>query len=731
MQTVLFLSLNLWVLFSSHALAFRFCRGARLSVHLITTFLLYVTQVNVTVIFLGVILRDIDVLRLTLLNGFISMTALLLLRKDIKESLRFLKRIPAFAGDVLKSRDYFLYLFLLLFAAQVTATLVKIYYLPPHVHDVFTYHLHPVVEWFQRGEIPLHLDSPVFRINKNPLGAKFFHYWLVVFTGNMVWLELPQFIYGLFLSLGGFALMSHMGVKRNSALRYAIAIYFIPTLLLQSRSCQDHLTFTAILVMCLLYFVEVFHRGKHSRLIFLALGLGLLFGIKKHAALPMFVMFVALLVSKGFKWAPVVTFIKENRARIIAGLTILLGFGAIYVIKSPQLYKNYLWQRPKVLLPKLLPLLLVMAAAAVLYNRFLKHRAALYFSGGNGKRKQAAIVIGTVVLLAAAGWVIKTKILKPETLRRHSQIVSKKSLSKKKIDKIGRLKANLVSFPGRIKDTGAPYSPDLFKISGFGVQFFVFGTMAYLLAIPLCVFKKEYRDSIFGYLVIFSLVLLSGYFYYYFSFFSYRGNMFFPVTGLILWAFLLSRLTIKKHFLVYIDVLLLVMLLFNGAACFYEGHLGGGKLKTLFTMSNPPDRTPVQHSSFLTGQDWEFIDRHIPPGQGIGYYGGRDAWIFPYFGNRLNRKIYFIKELPGFEVAAKKIERPLRAQGTPRSPKAPRFKRTLRVTPRFLQALKERNIHFLHINPQGSVYFRRLYIADDETGKDILKVAPNLYYIKW
>jgi hypothetical protein len=322
-------------------------------------------------------------------------------------------------------------------------------------------------------------------------------------------------------------------------------------------------------------------------------------------------------------------------------------------------------------------------------------------------------MVGIVIVITAGGWLVKTRILNPDTLYRHSIIESRKTLSRTQVDKIGKFTSNVLSFPNRLKDSRSQYGSDLYKVSGFGVQFFVFGTLAYILAIPLCIFKKEYRNSILGFLIIFSLLLLTGYFFYYYSFFSYRLYMFFPVIGLISWAFILTKMNIKNYFLIYIDVLILVMLLFNAAVCFYEGHTDAHKWKTSFTITNRFDRTTVKHSSFIKGEAWEFIDNYIPPDQAIGYYGGINSWIFPYFDNQLKRKIFFLGKLPGFRSQRRNS------------------RRILSFTADFMESLKQRNIRYIHLNPLGIKRKNRLHIPGSENNKDVSKVAENLYYVKW
>jgi hypothetical protein len=192
--------------------------------------------------------------------------------------------------------------------------------------------------------------------------------------------------------------------------------------------------------------------------------------------------------------------------------------------------------------------------------------------------------------------------------------------------------------------------------------------------------------------------------------------MFFPVFGLILWAFITRVFDFSKFYLVIIDGLILIMILFNISTCFFEGNMEYDRWKTLFTIDHPWERTSVKYSHFFKSkaEDWEFIDQYMPPREPLGYMGHYDSWVFPYYDNQLKRKIHYLPEFQGFKL--ERID--------------DRTNR-LKFNRRFVKCLKQHRIHFIHINSHGARHLRKIkksIIIDDER---VYPVTRNLYYVKW
>jgi hypothetical protein len=337
--------------------------------------------------------------------------------------------------------------------------------------------------------------------------------------------------------------------------------------------------------------------------------------------------------------------------------------------------------------------------------------------------KNKKVILGAVILIAIIALVgvvkntglIKTFVFRndsPSALLSDKHFYAQHPVLKALKSDFAR---NFLLFPFRIKDIGRnnAYSADSLEQSGFGVQFFAFGLIAYAVMLFL-IFKKRYRDSIMGFVFVYSAVMLLTYFIYYFSKVNYRLFMFFPVFGIMLWAFLVTKWDMPKIYLKCIDALILVMILFNMAAVLFEGNSETRRWQDILSLDNPVERTTIKFWPVFKGEDWLFIDKYIQPGEPIGYMGHTDSWIFPYFDNRMERRIYHLRSLKGFRLIVIDKKNDL-----------------LEFNPEFKESLKERKIHYLHFNAQGvrnrREYSKHVSIND----KDVVQVMDNLYYFKW
>jgi hypothetical protein len=723
----IFILLNLLMIFSSHLAAYRFMQKSNFSEQLITAFLIYISQITFSVLFLGVVIKNLSIPFILILNVSISLFFVFVLRKMIKESIdRSYQRILDFFKYLFHTKDFFLYLFLFLFITQVLLLFIKIYYLPPYVWDTLQYHLHPVVEWKQQNMIPLFIDTPVGHVNNYPLGSKLLHFWFIRFFYDITWIELPQFIFGIFLVIVSYAIMRKMTIKRDIALRYAILIYFIPSILIESRTCQDHVVLTGMILITMFYFIDIFFMNtqnqrtkKTSNIIPLSLSLGILLGTKISSPHIIFIFLFAILLSKGFSGTRILKFFSENRAKIVSGFVIIFFLGSFWFLKSKHVSDKYLKIVPYIVSKNFLFIFIIIV---LLFIIFLLIKGLKKIPTIKRIKKKRIVIIGIIVISILGSYGIMKNMgffkiflldnTSPAPILSDPSFLTKYPIFKPFPD---RFVKNILSFPFRIKDVGVylPYSASLQNQSGFGVQFFSFGLIAYMIIGILFIVKKEYRKNMVGFIFIFSIVLLGSYFLYYYSFFNYRLFMFFPIFGIILWSYILHKFDLQKYYLKFIDVLILIMILFNLAACFYEGKEEKYRWKTLFTMNNSLDRTSIKYSSYSKGDDWEFIDEYLNPEEPIGYVG-HPYVVFQYFDNQLKRNVHFLPSLPGFRLTAWFNK-----------------KKEFKFNPLFKKSLKQRNIHFLHINFQHRHFSKNkkktIFIED----RDISQVAKNLYYFKW
>lgn len=715
MNTVLFLLLNGLMVLSSLAAAYRYFKESPFSQLIVAAFVLFTSQVTVSILFLGIVVKSLSFVFIILFNAIISSAVLWFFRRGtVPAVLHSFRKVRGFSSGLLRSKDIFLYLMLLIFGAQVVWILVKIYVLPPHVWDSFAYHLHPVAEWYQQGMIPGFIDSPVVRMNRNPLGSKVFHFWSFYLTRDITWLELPQFFYGLFTMVSAYVLMIKMEIKRFIALRYALLIYFIPLILIQSRTCQDHLTLTGATMITLVFFIEFFYRKTQSSLFFFSLSAGILLGIKISSPQIIATLFAAMILQTGFRHFRAGPAVLRRAWPVITGAGIILLLGGYWYIKNPLVLHIYITKFNALFSWKVLAAVLAAVSLIYIYRKFItKPRQRRILLSGF-----LAVLFAAAAFLIISHWpIFKSSIIGSEDI--YPQLKEQVFYDQHPI--IEALKCdfvkNLLIFSYRIKDIGYyyPYTPDFIHQSGFGIQFFGFGLIAYFLFAGRLYFRASERKQPVTYLFLFSIVLLCGYFVYYYSAVNYRMFMFFPVIGLILWAFIVEKLKFRFWAQRFLDGLIIVMMLFSAASCLFDGNLTAKRWKTLFTIDAPDARTSAKYSDlFKRYEEWSFIETYIPNSEPIAYHSYYDSWVFPYFDTKLKRKIYHLPSIPGFSLHGVK-------KNTYR----------LKMTPRFIQNLKKRGIRYIHINPHGYRHKKKQYRRIILWGPRVLKVSPHLYYIRW
>lgn len=694
-----FIFINVTIFLAAAVLVYRYLPDSRFSEKWLAIFLAWVLQISLSILFLGTIIRNLGIPALVGLNLAISLFILIRLRSFLRSAISSLcldtRKLTKFLLD---SRDYILYFLILVFLLQAGISLFKVYYLPPRVHDVFTYHLHPVVEWFQRGEIPMSLDSPVWRVNRNPLGAKLLQFWFTAFAGNLAWSELPQLLYGLALVPASCALMLKLNVQRLTALRYGILIYFIPSVIIQSSTNQDHLTLTALTVIALLFFINTFYENRPGQSIPLAAAMGLLMGTKLNSPQFLFVFFLAMIISKGFNGKKIINYTRRHWKILAVAVGLIILVCGYWFGKNLFQFGHLISPTP----PRYLSLPFLAAALLGFVAAIFIIRGMYTFLERRFPGRARAIITASLILLAIAGSSI--------WLARHWNTNLPPAAAIEKLKKESKTFANIANFPVRIKDPG-PYAPDLANISGFGIAFLVFGLPAFIIVLPSLLFRESIARSRAGFLATFAVLLLLTYFTYYSTDFNYRLFLFFPVIGLVLWADILSRKQWLKPKNGFVDVLVIIMVLFNGIVCLTDPDMYPSKLKSMITLEDGSKRSMASYSPLLAGQDWQYIDNYIPSDEPIAYHGGRDSWVLPYFDMKMNRRIYFLRSLPGFKTKRYK-----------------KGKRILVFTRRLKENLKQRGIHYIHLNPQGAVPGNRLSIRENQRG--VLKITRNLYYFK-
>jgi hypothetical protein len=461
-----FLLVNALVVFSSWCLANYILKDHQsLSLRLVATGLIYFVHITIVILFLGVVIRSLNIFSVPLLSLLVSAIVIALCRAYRRPFMQTFKQC---LSQTFAAGDFSLYVVTVLFALQVAVLLFKLAWFPPHIWDVFVYHLPPAVEWYQQGFIAPVLDTTVNRINGAPLGMTALAFWFFVFFRDDALVEMPMLLWALMLVPVSFAVLRQSGVSRSWALKFAVLIFFLPIVIMQAITVKDHLGLNVGFIAGLLFLAE-FLKDRNYRLLYLAAAaFGLMLGYKIAApvhivvALPVFlVIFLSRYHSSIFER-------QHGKALLKAG-----GVSAVIAIAISGYWylRNF-----------------------IVYGRLHGAYGTRLSEAGESVANDAGAVDTALNMFANSGMFVP----------------------------------NLSQFFPRVLDYQNIYAADLVGISGFGPQFFAFGLLA-LAATVGSVFSKHLRNQPIFLLSSVAVLLFIVFMFINFNSNSYRILSFFPM----------------------------------------------------------------------------------------------------------------------------------------------------------------------------------------------------------
>ena len=203
------------------------------------------------------------------------------------------------------------------------------------------------------------------------------------------------------------------------------------------------------------------------------------------------------------------------------------------------------------------------------------------------------------------------------------------------------LSYNFSEFRFRILDNQYFYEPNSQNISNFGIFFFSFYLLTYLIIFYRLIIGKlnfELKTLLFA-----SLILQLVYFSFYGGLWNYRLFSFTPIIGTIFFINFLSEKKQNQVITKVFEFLIVIGMMFNYLAVHNSED---GNLETRYWFRkylNQDERTPIAYSDKLaTHSSWKFINYYLPASEKIAYIANQDAWVYLYFDNNLKRKIMFV-----------------------------------------------------------------------------------------
>lgn len=314
------------------------------SAHL--AFLLTIFHVVATVSIAGIVVKNTSWYVLFMISAVILGAVVATFRKTFQQNLMSLN----FALPKGRLLMIGIWLFVIL---QVFA-LGRGILAPPNVFDSQVYHLPISINWFQDGEIKLFDDVPVGRFNYATKAPKMLNYWFLAFSqGSIHFVELSQYFGLILLMLSVYGILRNMKASKQWAVWGALLAAFIPIVVIETHTLQDHMLLTAIhfaVVKLLLDFVDMKFKSDRWGIMMMSLGLGLLLAAKFSApahVVAIFGVFGLLYIKDIFRLLKV-----KNIPAMIGGVALIalvggtwyilnvLNYGSIFGPPQPQSEKE-------------------------------------------------------------------------------------------------------------------------------------------------------------------------------------------------------------------------------------------------------------------------------------------------------------------------------------------------------------------------------------------------------
>jgi len=606
---VVFLLVNGLALYSSYCFAgYLLRRNSQTSLTLVASGIIYFVHLTLVVLVLGVVVRKLDVVTVTGFNVLLSL-ALIYYFRSYCQSL--CQPIKGFFCSLIAQRDIFTLLVLSLFVIQVLVLLFKVVWLPPHVWDVFNYHLPPAVEWYQQEHIPAVIDSPVGRVNGATLGITVLSYWFFIFFRDDFLVELPSLLWALMLVPVSYAVLRQSAVSQSWSIKFAVVIFFLPIVLMQAVTVKDHLGLNISFVAGLIFLVSYLVRKDRCFLFVAAMAFGLSLGYK--IAAPIHVLVAALVFLFVLYGQDKQQFLdKVQRAALVRNM--LIAFVISLLIGGYWYVKNFF-----------------------VYGRL---------QGAYGLKEVAADNASVQVLPHAAGAL--------ETVA-------------SKLSNVDFFVANIKNFFPRVFDYQALYGTDLVGISGYGPQFAAFGLLALIITLA-AFFNKHLRSQPVFLFAAAGLVLFFVYMFLNFNANSYRILSFLPMIFIAYAGILLHQggFFQNKFSSLVINLIITVSIVWNLVTILPPQYTNLQRLKEFSTMDagyrtsaaftkwfivHRPNFYRLLHN-FSAEEPIAYVSQ-----RGINFPGevSEDTWTYPYYDKNWQRRLSYIRQKDYLDCNKKRV----------------------------------------------------------------------------
>ncbi|RMH14539.1 MAG: hypothetical protein D6698_12575 [Gammaproteobacteria bacterium] len=501
---LLFFGMNAVVLVASYVVSSRILRPVQHHDRgfvnaMIVAGLVYLAFILVLVLFFGVVVQTLNAWWIGGAAVTISVGNLLLFWK---ERIPFFSSLFGFWQAIRASADIWTWLFLGLLLVQIVLLLVKVYIMPVHILDSMAYRVLPAPMWVQMDHIPNVLDAPANEVNGRTLSIAVLAVWYFIFFGSDHWVNGAQYIASLTLLLLVYAVGKQCGLSRGNSIKAATLFFFMPLILMESVTTQDHLAINMAFVASLYFMREAFIQRNWVYAPIIGLSIGLMFAFKNNAVVYLPILVIALIwmiLQQRLTMKDCLSCVRMKSATVSVSAALAVIVGGYWTLRNLVVFHN--------------PFGLLFAPGV----NFREHIVDTIEETDEPHRQFLSEVSGQIVNTSDG---VHAQVAHSSQSAMHLMT----GLFKKSLE---NLQDNLAGFFSRVSDVGNfLYTPVLKNISGFGPQFFSFGMVA-LVFLILSVVLKRYRTSASFYAAT-GLLMLLVYFCVMSNIYAYRNFIFFP-----------------------------------------------------------------------------------------------------------------------------------------------------------------------------------------------------------
>ena len=258
--------------------------------------LVFLVQIILSTLFLGVIVQRLYAPELLALNVSLSTVIWLICRKgpDLGGCKNFITNVSGFFSQIRVS--VFTLVLLLLVLVEIIWTLFLGFLFPPYAWDALTYHLPSVTYWLQQGKIFI-IDTPNLRSNAYPMNIELFYLWNVIFLKNDIIVDLSQFFFALLGLLTVYSISRKVGLNTRNSFVAATLYFFTPLVLIQSKTCMTDVAVAVMFLIAINFAFQYSKEFKTSNLFFCGIASGILAGSRFTGTVFVFSLCIWILIS--------------------------------------------------------------------------------------------------------------------------------------------------------------------------------------------------------------------------------------------------------------------------------------------------------------------------------------------------------------------------------------------------------------------------------------------------